>query len=105
VADRRQGREGLWTVPLDARGKVTGEGKRLGPGELFTIHAPDFSFVLYEKAGDIMKMSLPSGKAEIVGRLRPGNRAITDVSADGKQLLIIKGYARSRFVMIENLFQ
>ena len=105
VADRRQGREGLWTVPLDARGKVTGEGKRLGPGELFVVHAPDLRYVLYEKAGEIWKMALSNGKTELVGHLSPGNRAIVDISADGKAILLIKGYPRSRFVMVENLFQ
>jgi serine/threonine protein kinase len=105
IADRRKGREGIWTVPIDPHGKAAGVPKKVGSENLLSVSAPDLSSVLYEEAGDIIKMSLPSGKAEIVGHLRPGNRAITDVSADGRQLLIIKGYARSRFVMVENLFQ
>ena len=105
VADRRNGREGLWTVPIDARGKVAGNRRKLGPGELLSVHAPDLSYVLYEKAGEIWKMTLSNGKTELVGHLSPGNRAIVDVSADGKAILLIKGYPRSRFVMVENLFQ
>ena len=105
VADRRNGREGLWTVPIDARGKVAGNRRKLGPGELFVVHAPDLSYVLYEKAGEIWKMALSNGKTELVGHLSPGNRAIVDISADGRAILLIKGYPRSRFVMVENLFQ
>jgi serine/threonine protein kinase len=106
VADRRKGREGIWIEPIDARGKVAGSPRKLGSGELLlNVHVPDLSYVLYEKAGVIWKMSLPNGKAEVVGHLSPGNRAIVDVSADGKEILIIKGYPRSRFVMIENPFK
>jgi Tol biopolymer transport system component len=105
VADRRRGREGLWTVPIDEEGKATGDARKLGPGSLFDVHAPDLSYVVSEKAGEIWKMLLPNGKTELVGHIAPGNRAIVDVSADGEDILIIKGYSRTRFVMIENLFQ
>jgi Tol biopolymer transport system component/predicted Ser/Thr protein kinase len=109
-ADTRAGREGLW---ICAAPGVKDPGlpspKKIAPlvvsGE-FDKNGRYFYFV--KNAGELRRISIPSGKEEIIHGVFPGlnfSGSWFDISFDGKEIVYTDARPNCKLVMIENAFK
>ena len=109
-ADTRAGREGLW---ICAAPGVKDPGlpspKKIAP----LVVSGEFDktgrfFYLVKNAGELRRISIPSGKEEIVRGVYPGLNVTGswfDISYDGKEIVYTDARPNCKLVMIENAFK
>jgi len=104
--DNRGGREGLWTVAVDSLRNEVGKARLLIPPNVAFTGPPDWRFFLYRKGdNELRRLWTSSMKEERIGRALPGDATMTDVSADGKEILWIKYTNPSKLVLVKDLFE
>jgi len=108
--DSRAGREGLWVCAAPglkdpslssprklASSVVSGEFDKSGK-----------FFYLVKNTGELRRISIPSGKEEIIRGVFPGlnfTGSWFDISCDGKEIVYTDARVNCKLVMIENLFK
>jgi Tol biopolymer transport system component len=105
--DYRNGREGRWIVPLDWRGKATGQAIKFLSSEALAVSSPDSRIWIYEKhPGQLWKITLPERKEELAGRLPPVAKLYSvRFSNDGKRLAYLVDRVTLKLVLLENVFE
>jgi Tol biopolymer transport system component/predicted Ser/Thr protein kinase len=109
--DRRAGREGLWMSAApgmkDPALPMPRKLIEFGTNQVFDKSGKFFYYV--KIAGELRRISIPSGKEEIIHGVFPGLTVSLysnfDISYDGKEIVYTDTHINSKLVMIENPFK
>jgi dipeptidyl aminopeptidase/acylaminoacyl peptidase len=105
--DLRRGREGRWVVEVNASFVPKGTPRKiLGPGD--ALISPRSDFLIYQKSpGELLRVSLLSGKEERIPNSFPGFSfgAAPSLNPDTKEIIYAQIRSQGKLVMIENLFK
>ena len=111
--DLRSGRQGLWicTAPGVKDPKLPSPRKILEQPVPYGEFDKSGKFDYYVKnAGELRRISIPSGKEEIIHGVFPGlhpdfEHSTFDISYDGKEIVYTDQRYNSKLIMIENPFK
>jgi len=109
--DDRAGRKGVWICATPGtKDPRLRSPRKLGPPLLATGEFDKSGEFYYfvKNAGELRRISIPSGKEEIIGGLFPGLTAIGswfDISYDGREIVYTDARENSKLVMIEKVFK
>ena len=110
--DYRSGRQGLWVSSAPGVKDADLPSPRKLPCSLSSGGGFDRSGKFYywvKNAGELRRISIPSGKEEVIHRAFPGLTPLPfsslDISYDGKEIVYTDARVNSKLVMIENLFK
>jgi Tol biopolymer transport system component/predicted Ser/Thr protein kinase len=109
-SDMRSGREGTWVCAAPGvKDPSLPVPRKLLPLNLFGEFDKSGRFLYtVENAGELRRISIPSGKEEIIHGLFPGLTNFSswfDISYDGKEIVYTDARVNSKLVMIENPFK
>ena len=107
--DRRSGRQGLWICAASG----VKDPELPSPRMLSSVEYGEFDksgkfFYYVKNAGELRRISIPSGKEEVIRGVFPGiNPSLSwlDISYDGKEIVYTDTRFNSKLIMIENLFK
>ncbi len=110
--DIRSGRRGVWicTAP-GVKDPSLPSPKKLVQGFVYGDFDKSGRFAYcVRNAGELRRISIPSGKEEIIRRVFPGlnpdfEHSTFDISYDGKEIVYTDARYNSKLVMIENVFR
>jgi Tol biopolymer transport system component/predicted Ser/Thr protein kinase len=110
--DRRSGREGIWVsaAPGMKDPSLPSPRKLVSLFGINAVFDKSGKFFWYVKdAGELRRISIPSGKEEIIRGVFPGFRAFYysnfEISYDGKEIVYTDARVNSKLIMIENVFK
>jgi len=108
--DVRSGREGVWvTTAQGVKDPSIPSPRKLAPRLVYGEFDKSGKFYYCIKnAGELRRISIPSGKEEIIRGVFPGLTSVNswfDISYDGKEIVYTDARVNSKLVMIENVFK
>ena len=108
--DHRSGREGVWvSAAPGVKDPSLPSPRKLAPRVVYGEFDKSGEFYYCVKnAGELRRISIPSGKEEIIRGVFPGlnfSNSWFDVSYDGKEIVYTDARVNSKLVMIENVFK
>jgi Tol biopolymer transport system component/predicted Ser/Thr protein kinase len=108
--DIRRGREGIWIAAAPGvKDESLPSPKKIAPPNAWGEFDKVGKFYYYVKnAGELCRVSIPSGKEEIIGGVFPGLTKVyswLDISYDGKEIVYTDARVNSKLIMVENVFR
>jgi Tol biopolymer transport system component len=109
--DWRTGRRGRWICAAPGlKDPGLPSPRKLPPARYGEFDKSGKFFYYVNNAGELRRISIPSGKEEIIRGIFPGlnptfSHSSFDLSYDGKEIVYTDARVTSKLVMIENLFK
>ena len=109
--DNRSGREGMWvSAAPGVKDPSLPSPRKLAYSGLTSAFDKSGEFLYWVKnVGELRRISIPSGREEIIRGVFPGLNpswdCFLDISYDGKEIVYTDARVNSKLVMIENVFK